>query len=225
MMKLAPLLLGVVSLAFSNQLHAAATITIGDGTTPVFNQGDTDVVIPVFISSDEAGTRLLGGYTLGFDLEGVDKFGASTSFTDFRVIFPAGYATTTSVSGDLLPFDSDADNYDFQVGGNYSTQPAIDLSAGQTKLFDLQFDVAAAAVDGTYDFDFISDATQFTVGINTLNDGTGVSTLTLVNSGGQFQIGSASAVPEPTSVLALTGAFAVGGVRRWRKKKVADVSG
>ncbi|MFG0266794.1 MAG: hypothetical protein ACF8AM_16845 [Rhodopirellula sp. JB055] len=215
------MLLAVASLAFTIRAQGAATITIGDGSVPVYNQGDLGVSIPVFISSNETGNRLLGGYNLAFDFEGVNNFGMSSSFTNFRVVFPAGYATTSSVSGDPFPFDNFADNYDFQVGGNYSTEPAINAEAGQTKLFDLQFDVTGAAVVGTYNFNFVPDGTQFGFGVNSLNDGLGVSTLTLEASGGQFEIGNAAAVPEPTSMLALAGVFAAGGIQQFRRKKRA----
>uniref|UniRef100_UPI00257B6BF4 PEP-CTERM sorting domain-containing protein n=2 Tax=Rhodopirellula TaxID=265488 RepID=UPI00257B6BF4 len=66
--------------------------------------------------------------------------------------------------------------------------------------------------------------TDATVGIfGPSTAGVVISPATGLNLNG-FNVNNASAVPEPGSVLALAGVFAVGGVRRWRKKKVADVS-
>ncbi|GAA5511056.1 PEP-CTERM sorting domain-containing protein [Novipirellula caenicola] len=218
------LLLALVTLNV-HQLDAAFVVKIGTGdpqVIPAVQAGGAPIVIPVSIYSTEAsGPRTLTGYNLGFDFD-TTGVGYSGVFTDFGVVFNPTFAAN---SGALLP-DPDAENFDFQFVTSGNTGVDIFPYNSPTNtfhLFDLTFKASALAAPGFYDFVFEPNASHpgafgGSDNINVVN-GTSVDAVSLIAEGGQFEVQNASGVPEPSSMLALAGVFAVGGVRQWRKKR------
>ncbi len=220
------LILGLLLSALFPQEHleAAVVVTTGNGdgtTTPVsVSAGQTGVVIPVLISS--TGSDLVDGFDLGFDfsINSVVGDGAALPPVFTNVSIDASGSPLTGSNGflDLSPFPAAGRNVNYRFTRNFDSTETI---TGPVNAFNITFDVAGGATPGDiFQLNFVpvsnpSNATEIT--------GAGA-IFAATHNNGSIQISGASGVPEPTSVLALTGVFAVGGVRRWRKKKVADVS-
>ncbi|WP_160164365.1 hypothetical protein [Rhodopirellula baltica] len=92
--------------------------------------------------------------------------------------------------------------------------PDVTLSANPGSpdtLFVLGMDIAPGTADGDYSI-VLTGTASFT------NDGVTVSGIPEFNPG-VVSVAGAAAVPEPGSMLTLAGAFVVGGVRHWRRRR------
>ncbi|KAA1262454.1 hypothetical protein LF1_50180 [Rubripirellula obstinata] len=218
------LLVASVGLASSARADFIVQIVGTDSQVPVFQQGSTGTM-RVLIHSTEADTnRTLQGFNLGFDFgsEGLGFepfFGSSASdFTPASAIFG-----TTSITA-----NPDRINYDFELNGSGGSLllDEFDSPTDAAELATISFEIAGNAAVGFYDFEFESPANVQTLlsGVQSINSTFGNNVVTglpgsnailLTPLGGQFQI---VAIPEPSSLLAISSLTAVGLFGRRRRR-------
>lgn len=240
-MKLLSRLLMVTGLlAWCTCVNADLVIKVGDGdnqtTSIVENQGTVGVVIPfeILATNDSAlnDSFSLESYNFAIDFLG-DGFvsqgtGSMSNFSNFAVV-PGAYnndGTVTFTDGNAQQiFDNTGGlvtvNYDFIVGDANATDPLIPEGTGPigsdgtpVGLFALTFDVGAAAAPGIYDVLVVANPTAGSGQVTEFTTDPGGQTIEIRQ--GAFEI---TAVPEPSSIVALGGlCFAYG----WRKRRRND---
>jgi hypothetical protein len=214
----------VLSLSCQPIANADFIVRVGDGTTPTFNAGSTATLSVFAYLDDVSVSRTLSGYTLAFDVGAAGKgFGGTPA--NFSNVTVGNFAPELSAGAAYLASDADFDNYDLQVNTSGQT-PAVEMQTHPIgtplRLFDVSFNISPTVTPGTYNFVFAPNATSFGGGVNNLVGSS--STLDMLASGGQFQVGAIAAVPEPATIGLLgLSLVAAAGVRRRLGRKPLPV--
>ncbi|GAA4451134.1 hypothetical protein GCM10023156_18340 [Novipirellula rosea] len=222
---------------FAHHAHGALVVTVGNGTgrsnpIQVTQNGSGAISFYISASDSTAGddSFSLSGYDISVDFGGAtgtgDNIGTPGSFSNFNAVALTGvgnYGPDTSASFNnttaaFANLFAPPANFDFIVGDTNGGDPTIVEGAAPTGLFQLTFDVGNTPI-GVYDVIFRTTTAQGLYTTNNTSFNTTPSPQPVIAFQGSVAVVSASAVPEPGSMLALAGVFAVGGVRQWRKKK------
>ena len=220
--------------------HASADFVLrvgnGDGlTTPIQVQPGGAVVVPVygyFNTAPEAGSLQVNGFNLAFDF-GADNgtnsntlntnaFGVSAPGDSNPNIFATNSFNFTGVTlaGGYLSFveggiPSGTANWDRRLIATFNTPAAGLFTTVPQRIFDITF--TAGTTPGIYGINAVSPTTSPS---NSFQINVGGSPYNFVQlEQGSIEIGTVTAVPEPSSML-LMGLAATGVVlkRRWKRK-------
>ena len=202
-------------IGISQFARADFVLSIGNGNPLAFNAGST-AIIPIFaFNSNALAPFNLTGYSIALDIGsangGPNGVGLPSSFSNFRGNFTFGaFGAGGAEFVDSAPFQPNT--YDLIAGNAGTSFQMTTSSSAPTKLFDLQFDISSGASAGTYAIVFVPGAkTGFAVptDVNVLS-GSGTAGVTTSSVSGanlnQFQI---TVVPEPSSLVLLTGLGAI----------------
>ncbi|EMB13873.1 PEP-CTERM sorting domain-containing protein [Rhodopirellula europaea] len=230
----------LLTFSFCHSSSAALVLQVGNGTgttNPVQVSDTIGQSIRIFATNDGVGDNNpfdLNGYGIYFQFGNDGEFGIPTGFVfnstsaqavaggynnDGNVGFDADSAATADLVAALSGNDA---NYDFIVS---DTNGGFELGVGETTaLFDLVFDVLPGTT-GTYELNLVAVPDPGVSGITGASDQFNTSpadrAVTILN--GSVTI-NASAVPEPSSLLALGGAAVFSGLlQRRRKQRQATV--
>lgn len=228
----------------NHQCHADFFITVNsDSSTavPNFVAGQT-ATISVFGHHTEGSTIDLDGFSLGFDFTAAGS--PPVADGSFLPSFFKNFSATNSIlsGGTLATFEGfvpsvtgDRPFVNFNVAvENRLGAPLLNLAANtKVKLFDLQFDIDAAAPTGTFGIFFTPNAQVIRnlpsgpsvrdYGIVTYDGGSffdnqSESLKAAAPNGFQSQF-SVSAVPEPSSMVLMALAGGAGAFGAWRKRR------
>ena len=196
-------LFAVAMLLTSSSLSNADTIfSIDDITTTA----GSSVSVGVFVESTNV--SFLEGVDIAIDFGDTDDTSepSGLTFTGFTEVDPLGGGVFTTFNTTGVPTGA---NYNGQLS-DASISGAQEITTTPRQLISLQFDVAADA-SGTFVLDLLGD------GEAAPNDIFGVTGTDLGEVSVQNGSITITAVPEPSSVLALFGLAMVGVTRRRRR--------
>ncbi len=189
-------------------LVATTTVNRADIIIRFANQsapaGSGEVTVGVFATSDT--TVSLGGFDLPIDFgaPGVSPLPNGVSYLGVtNTIFSVGSSLNSSADplsqSDVIVSDA----------GTITPFPNL-VAASEAKLFDLRFNVSAAAVEGTTIALTLNPAHI----LFNISDGSSLPIILTSSNVGSLTI---TAVPEPGSLYALAAVCALGGIRLIRK--------
>ncbi len=199
-----------LSTTLFSKLDAAVILSFATSSSQVVanvnNQGSLNVSV---LAAADSGTQTLRAYDLFVDIA---PAGAA---------LPSGWTLSTPVANvafDLFSPSTSPSQGNVRASGAQLFSAPITLTTSPTTLwnFQISFDGNAGAVDGSYGLSFL------TTGNFSLKDANSANIPFTIN-GGQVNLTGFTAIPEPSSILLVTGSIAAAiRVRAKRRKLIAN---